>query len=317
MTKPTVLEPLGAQVAYRNIRGFLILLPWLIHLLFADVLLSALLPISFFLPKVSYNLSSLIASPVWRGIQLIFERLNGAQITTSGVTLPPNESAIVLANHVAWTDFYLIQHMAVQTGMLGRCRWFAKQQLKWVPFLGWGLWAMGMPLISRKWDRDRKELDMVFRGPKKYKLPIWLVSYSETTRYTPQKYTETVHWCKTNNKPVPKYTLYPRTRGFVTTVSELKDQSSITAIYDFTLAYAHGKRFFEVPSMWQTISEPRMDKDWKFHVHVRRFEIKDLVGKSQSELAVWLEQRWLEKSKILEDLQQKLEAGKQWEVTER
>lgn len=48
--------------------------------------------------------------------------------------------------------------------MLGRCRYFAKQQLKWVPFLGWGLWAMGMPLVSRNWMSDQHEMDRVFRG---------------------------------------------------------------------------------------------------------------------------------------------------------
>ena len=73
------------------------------------------------------------------------------------------ESAIVVANHVAWTDLYLVQDVAQRAGMLGQCRWFARMQLRWVPFLGWGLWAMGMPLVGRNWTRDRKELEDVFR----------------------------------------------------------------------------------------------------------------------------------------------------------
>ena len=56
--------------------------------------------------------------------------------------------------------------------MLGSCRWFAKQQLKWVPFLGWGLWAMGMPLVSREWTKDKKEMDRVFQGVKQNGSPI-------------------------------------------------------------------------------------------------------------------------------------------------
>jgi hypothetical protein len=31
---------------------------------------------------------------------------------------------------------------------------------------------MGMPLISRKWDKDQQELDRVFRVPKTFKWPI-------------------------------------------------------------------------------------------------------------------------------------------------
>ena len=65
-----------------------------------------------------------------------------------------------------------IQELAIRSGMLGRCRWFAKQQLKWVPFLGWGLWAMGMPLVSRKWMTDQKEMSRVFRGPLERRWPL-------------------------------------------------------------------------------------------------------------------------------------------------
>jgi 1-acyl-sn-glycerol-3-phosphate acyltransferase len=82
----------------------------------------------------------------------------------SGDILPQGESAIVISNHVSWTDFYMIQALAVRAGMLGRCRWFSKIELRWVPLLGWGIWAMGMPMVSRNWLKDKKELDRVFSG---------------------------------------------------------------------------------------------------------------------------------------------------------
>lgn len=157
---------LGARCA-------LYMLPWLAHLFVADIALSALLPASVFLPTICYNVSSSIAESVWRGVQLIFTRINRANITVSGAEkLPPNESAIVISNHVQWTDFYMIQQLAIQSGMLGRCRWFAKKELKWVPFLGWGLWAMNMPLVSRKWMSDQREIDRVFRGVIERKWPM-------------------------------------------------------------------------------------------------------------------------------------------------
>jgi 1-acyl-sn-glycerol-3-phosphate acyltransferase len=172
MTTPTVLKPFSIRIFYTNLRGVSIVAPWILHLLATDVVLSALLPLSYFFPTFVYNVSSRLASLVWRGIQTIFTRFNRARVTTSGTHLPKNESAIVVSNHVSWADFYLIQHLAMQSGMLGRCRWFAKQQLKWVPFLGWGLWAMGMPLISRNWDKDQRELDRVFKGPKTFRWPM-------------------------------------------------------------------------------------------------------------------------------------------------
>lgn len=175
MTVPTLLKPLQPHVFLRNLRAAAILTPWVLHLLVSDVLLSLLLPVSFIAPSFAYHVSSKIAFWVWLGIQSIFTRLNQAQITISGDPLPANESAIVICNHVSWTDFYLVQQLALKSNMLGYCRWFAKQQLKWVPFLGWGLWAMGMPLISRKWDRDQAELQRVFKGPKQYRWPMCMV----------------------------------------------------------------------------------------------------------------------------------------------
>ena len=155
-----------------GVRCAIYLVPWLGHLFVADILLSALLPVSAVLPTLAYRLSSTIAELVWRGVQIIFTRINGARIVVTGDELPAGESAIVVSNHVEWTDFYMIQELAIGAGMLGRCRWFAKQQLKWVPFLGWGLWAMGMPLVSRKWAEDKREMDRVFHGPLTKRWPI-------------------------------------------------------------------------------------------------------------------------------------------------
>jgi hypothetical protein len=83
----------------------------------------------------------------------------------------------------------------------------------------------------------------------------------------------------------------------------------LKAIYDLTLAYDHKGRFLEAPPMWGTLSQPGLDKDWRIHVHVERFEIKDLAGKLDSELAEWLVGRWMEKSRRLEKLQRDLEEG--------
>ena len=155
---------MAAADIFTNVRGILIIIPWACGLILMDLILSALLPVSYFFPNWVYNASSFVAFMCWNWIQVIFEVINGGKITSSGDTLPQGESAIVISNHVSWTDFYMIQALAVRSGMLGRCRWFAKIELRWVPLLGWGIWAMGMPMVSRKWMKDRKELDRVFAG---------------------------------------------------------------------------------------------------------------------------------------------------------
>ncbi|MCJ1433003.1 hypothetical protein MMC27_002362 [Xylographa pallens] len=202
--------------------------------------------------------------------------------------------------------------------MLGRCRWFAKSQLKKVPFLGWGLWAMGMPLVTRDWTHDSQEMDRVFRGIKKYNWPTWLISYSEATRYTPEKYAETLAWCKAHGRPLPQHTLYPRTRGFITTVQQLRETPHVKAVYDLTIAYAEkrpssGEKwvFLAAPDMWQSLSEPRLERRWKCHVHVERYPLK-LLPETEEGLKQWLEVKWIEKGVRLEQLRQRLLAGQAW-----
>lgn len=117
-------RPSRASTLFLGARCALYMLPWLAHLLLADIALSALLPVSALFPDACYNLSSRIAETVWRGIQRIFTRVNRANITISGAAgLPTHESAILISNHVQWTDFYMIQELALRSGMLGRCRW--------------------------------------------------------------------------------------------------------------------------------------------------------------------------------------------------
>lgn len=159
---------------YDSLRGIILIIPFSLHLIVADLLLSSLLPLSPFVPSFVYGLSSSIAGSVWCHIQAIFTRFNRASLTFghSSAQLPYGESAIVIANHASWTDFYMIQALAQRAGMLQRCRWFAKSQLRWVPLLGWGLWAMGMPLVTRDWTHDRGEMERVFGGIKNRRWPI-------------------------------------------------------------------------------------------------------------------------------------------------
>ncbi|KAG6003568.1 hypothetical protein E4U21_001895 [Claviceps maximensis] len=284
-----------------HLRGICIVLPWLLYLLLADVLLSLLLPFALFAPRAVYEASSRIASSVWAWIQLIFESFNGARIEISGDSLPKGESAIVVANHVAWSDFYMIQALAQRSEMLRYCRYFAKSQLKAVPFLGWGLWAMGMPLVSRNWLHDEAELNRVFSGIVNDEFPTWLISFSEATRFTPRKFEESQVWCKKSDKSQPRNLLFPRTKGFVATVQHLRKAPHVKAVYDFTIAYQCDGVFHEAPSMWDTLRTSGLSSTsrFKFHVHARRFPLESLP-ESDKDLARWLEKRWMEKGEWIE-----------------
>ena len=57
-------------------------------------------------------------------------------------------------------------------------------------------------------------------------------------------------------------------------------------------------------------SQPNLNQDWRFHFHCKRYDIRDITGKSDAELASWLESRWLEKSSTLTLLRAKLDDRK-------
>jgi hypothetical protein len=130
-----------------------------------------------------------------------------------------------------------------------------------------------------------------------------LISFSEATRLTPAKYAESLAWCKANRKPQPRHLLYPRTKGFIATVSQLRKAPHVKAVYDLTITYQTGNKFQVAPSFWDTLAVPGLSAPGpecrRFHVHARRFPMAELP-ESEVELAAWLEARWVEKGQWLE-----------------
>lgn len=76
-------------------------------------------------------------------------------------------------------------------------------------------------------------------------------------------------------------------------------------MYDLTLAYSQaGKRgFMSAPTIWESFTLARVSPPWKFHVHTRRFELKDLPEDDEG-VKNWLEERWVEKSRILQGMEE-------------
>lgn len=220
----------------------------------------------------------------------------------SGDDIPSNESALVISNHLSYSDFYLIHALASRRNMLGRCRYFAKKELKYVPILGWTLILMDMIMVTRNWMRDRSELKRVFDPIKTQKLPIWLVTYCEGTRYTPEKSTASQEFCKSRGKQPLDLVLYPRHKGFYTTLTQFRD-SHVRHVYDFTLVY-HNKTANQIqlpPTPVETHSSGDLSRHYKFHIHVRRFAIADIPDDEEA-VTKWLEDRWIDKDRLLTDM---------------
>lgn len=169
-----------------------------------------------------------------------------------------------------------------------------------MPVLGWALLLMDMIMVTRNWMRDQRELRRVFDPVRRLKSPIWLVTYLEGTRYTQQKCLESQRFCESRGKNTLQHVLYPRHKGFYTTVTQFRD-THVEHVYDFTLVYwsIANQRIQRAPTPVETHSYGDLSKHYKFHIHVRRFAIAD-IPEGEEDVTLWLEERWQEKDDVLE-----------------
>lgn len=117
------------ETVLTHIRGIFVIVPWFMCLVVCDTFFTLLLALKPVAPDVAYELDSMGIEFAWRWIQGTFEVVNGAAITASGDAIPTGESGLVVSNHVCWSDFYMIQAVAIRAGMLSRLRYFSKVQL--------------------------------------------------------------------------------------------------------------------------------------------------------------------------------------------
>ncbi|KAJ1551000.1 hypothetical protein HK096_003742 [Nowakowskiella sp. JEL0078] len=263
--------------------------------------------IALFSVRLRLLLNGSMAYIVWYWMNLVFEYLDSAKISFSGDILPYGENAIVICNHMTWTDY------------------FAKDSLKFVPGIGWGEWCismknmkkiehflgmymMGMIFIKRNWNNDKKNIDKTFNNIKSTRLPVWIISYLEGTRQTPEKLEESQAFARQRGLPILKNIMLPRTKGFIATVNTLRN-SHVQAIYDLTIAYSHNTEGFQAYPHVVRLHTGAL-KEYNFHIHMRRFLIED-IPQDDEELSKWLIKRWEEKDQILQQLRENWTDGLQ------
>jgi len=145
-----------------------------------------------------------------------------------------NGTYLVMSNHLSLLDIPALQRIFFQ--QIPFLRFFIKQQLILVPFLGQGLWALGFPSMRRysKQTLNKhpellgKDLETTKRSCENLRgKPVSMLIYAEGTRFTPEKHSR-------KNLPY-KYLLKPRAGGIHTVLSSLGDE--LTSLLNVTLVY--------------------------------------------------------------------------------
>lgn len=126
----------------------------------------------------------------WGQLVSMLEGFAGVSFRWTGDRLPLRENALVIANHNCYLDWLLLFSLAKRKGRLGCCKFFAKDAVKYIPGMGWGLVLADSIFLKRDWMRDQGTIEKTFRRIKEHDLPMWIISFPEGTRLTPDKLAE-------------------------------------------------------------------------------------------------------------------------------
>ncbi|MEO4047061.1 acyltransferase [Pseudomonas sp. CAU 1711] len=220
-----------------------------------------------------------------------------------GDGLRGDRSYLVVSNHQSWVDIpALIQAFNRKTPYF---KFFLKQELIWVPFLGLAFWALDYPFMKRyskaylakNPQMAGKDLEITKRACERFKdLPVTVVNYLEGTRFTPAKQAQ-------QSSPY-QHLLRPKAGGLAFTLAALGAQ--FDALLDVTLVYP-GKR---APGFWALISG-RVDRVI-VDIQTRELDPQLWAGDYENDaefrqyLQAWVSQLWQDKDARIAALKRQL-----------
>ncbi|QME74693.1 acyltransferase [Escherichia fergusonii] len=154
---------------------------------------------------------------------------------------------LLICNHRSWADIVVLcvlfrKHIPMN-------KYFLKQQLVWVPFIGLACWALDMPFMKRYSrayllrhpERRGKDVETTRRSCEKFRLhPTTIVNFVEGSRFTEEKHQQT--------RSPYKNLLPPKAAGIAMALNVLGKQ--FDKLLNITLCYPENNRqpFFDMLS---------------------------------------------------------------------
>ncbi|MGQ3889373.1 acyltransferase [Legionella sp. CNM-1927-20] len=280
------------------------------------ILLLILSTIVFFIPVLVVGILKLFPNFRWRifctrlidRITTYWSSVNNRYIDltnkvnwqVSGLENLTNDNwYLIVANHQSWLDIVVLQYLLNRK--IPVLKFFIKDQLKWVPLLGFAWWAMGCPFMKRyskeylaKNPKKRgKDLASTNKAMTLFKnTPSAVMNFIEGTRFTSEK--------KNSQKSPYNFLLKPKAGGISFVISAL--ESRIKTITDLTIVYSS-----KTPTLWDFLCH-RIDT---IYVKLRQIPIPTKFfdqslaydEHKQLEFRDWLNQQWEEKDKLIGKVQ--------------
>jgi 1-acyl-sn-glycerol-3-phosphate acyltransferase len=269
-----------------------------VSVLLVVALLKFLLPI----PAVRRLLSRVMTALAegWIGTNnALFRVMGSLPLDMRGLEgLSTSEWYLVVSNHQSWVDILVLQ--AVFNRRIPFLKFFLKQQLIWVPFLGLAWWALDFPFMRRHSpeylekhpEKRGEDLDVTRRACEKFRLiPTSVMNFVEGTRFTERKHAAF--------KSPYRHLLPPRPGGTSFVLSAMGGM--LHSMLDVTIVYKG-----RTPSFWDlccgrlgtvTVDIRRRPID-------ERMAAGDYAGDPEfrTRFKEWLAALWTEKDELLDRL---------------
>ncbi|KAI3667421.1 hypothetical protein L6452_42478 [Arctium lappa] len=247
-----------------------------------------------FSKSIFRRMNRMVAELLWLELVWIVDWWAGVKVClyTDPETLRMmgKEHALVIANHKSDIDWLIGWVFAQRSGCLGSTLAVMKKSSKFLPVIGWSMWFSEYLFLERSWAKDESTLKSGLQSLKDYPQPFWLALFVEGTRFTKAKLLAAQEYASSMGLPVPRNVLIPRTKGFVTSVSQMR--SFVPAIIDMTVAIPKDST---PPTMLRLFK----GQSSVIHVKVTRHSMKDLP-ESDEAVAQWCKDKFIVKDDVLD-----------------
>lgn len=124
---------------------------------------------------------------------------------------------VIVANHSFTVDYITVHTLFDQFDRLTCVKLMGKNEIKYLPIAGWSAYLTDTVFVKRDWNRDRETLKSQLNELLDYDCTFFTL-YAEGTRFTSQKYRDSVEFCRSKNIEPFKHHLIPKPKGFVATL---------------------------------------------------------------------------------------------------
>jgi 1-acyl-sn-glycerol-3-phosphate acyltransferase len=202
------------------------------------------------------------------------QHILGIELVIKGKT-NTHQSPVVMCNHQSWFDIPLVQHVITGNGPI--IKFLVKREIVWIPVIGWICLVLNFPRLRRGKNNGTGESDfsIIRKASKGHGNDSGaLLIFPEGTRFSEAK--------KVKQKTLYHHLLKPKAGG----LRMIKQHASAdTNLVDITINY-HQKNVH----IWNCL---RADPA-KITITIEHYNLKEI-----DDIETWLNNRWLEKDKLL------------------